>query len=411
MFSPIKAKRLPPKVRLIVIGSLVGILVAELALRLIGYSFPEFYVADLARGYALRPNVQGWYRKEGESFVRINSDGLHDREHSKAKPPHTIRVAVVGDSFAESLQVPIEATFWAIMESRLKECVSAADNVEVLNFGVSGYGTAQELITLRERVWNYSPDIVLLAITTNNDITDNARLLRKTNDVPYFVYKEGQLVLDDSFRSASGFTWKQATQTTPIRFFRDHSRVIQLTIEASRGLRLLLASLRSSHKSPPVHSGDQKPDPRLLVQSVELGIDNFVYVEPANDTWTDAWRVTEDLIVKMCDEVRARGAKFVAVTLSNGVQVTPAPETRAAFMKQFGVTDLFYPDKRIKSLGDLKGFSVITLAPPLQAYAEKNKVFLHGFGDGLGSGHWNVNGHRVAGEMLAEKLCEEGFLK
>src|SRR5258705_13505 len=241
MFSPIKAKRLPAKVRLIVIGSLVGIIVAELALRLVGYSFPEFYVADVARGYALRPNVQGWYRKEGESFVRINSDGFHDREHSKAKPPHTIRVAVVGDSFAESLQVPIDATFWAIMEARLKECAPQAHSVEVLNFGVSGYGTAQELITLRERVWNYSPDIVLLAITTNNDITDNARLLESTNDVPNFVYKEGQTEIEDSFRSASGFAWKQATQTTPIRFFRDRSRVIQLIIEAYRGLRLLLA--------------------------------------------------------------------------------------------------------------------------------------------------------------------------
>jgi hypothetical protein len=411
MFSPIKAKRLPPKVRLIVLGFSVGIIVAEVALRLVGYSFPEFYIADVARGYALRPNVQGWYRKEGESFVSINSDGLHDREHSKAKPPHTVRVAVVGDSFAESLQVPIEATFWAIMEARLKECVSTGDSVEVLNFGVSGYGTAQELITLRERVWKYSPDIVLLAITTNNDITDNSRLLRKTNDVPYFVYKEGQLVLDDSFRSASGFTWKQATQRAPIRFFRDRSRVIQLIIEAYRDLRLMLASLRSSHKLSLIPSGDQKPDPRLLVQSVELGIDNFVYLEPANETWKDAWRVTEDLIVKMYDEVRAKGAKFVAVTLSNGVQVTPAPETRTAFMKQFGVTDLFYPDKRIKALGDRKGFSVITLAPRLQAYAEQNKVFLHGFGVSLGSGHWNVNGHRVAGEMLAEKLCEDGFLK
>src|SRR5258705_6786632 len=147
MFSPIKAKRLLPKVRLIVIGFIVAIILAELALRLVGYSFPEFYIADPARGYALRPNVQGWYRKEGESFVSINSDGLHDREHTKEKPPHTIRVAVVGDSFAESLQVPIEATFWPIMETRLKKCASATDDIELLNFVVSGHGTAQKLIT------------------------------------------------------------------------------------------------------------------------------------------------------------------------------------------------------------------------------------------------------------------------
>ena len=38
--------------------------------------------------------------------------------------------------------------------------------VEVINFGVSGYGTAQELLTLRQKVWDFSPDIVVLAFTT-----------------------------------------------------------------------------------------------------------------------------------------------------------------------------------------------------------------------------------------------------
>jgi hypothetical protein len=47
---------------------------------------------------------------------------------------------------------------------------------------------------------------------------------------------------------------------------------------------------------------------------------------------------------------------------------------------------------------------VITLAPELQAYAEKNGSFLHGFGSNLGNGHWNAVGHRVAGELIAQKL-------
>src|SRR5205814_6625220 len=67
----------------------------------------------------------------------------------------------------------------------LEECnVFPGKKIEVLNFGVSGYGTAQELLTLREQVWKYSPDIVMLAITTNNDITDNLRALKKTDEIP-----------------------------------------------------------------------------------------------------------------------------------------------------------------------------------------------------------------------------------
>jgi hypothetical protein len=45
------------------------------------------------------------------------------------------------------------------------------------------------------------------------------------------------------------------------------------------------------------------------------------------------------------------------------------------------------------------------LAPELQQYAEQHQAFLHGFGSDLGNGHWNSDGHRVAGELLAQKLC------
>jgi hypothetical protein len=49
--------------------------IAEAALRVIGYSFPEFYVVDNSRGYTLRPNASGWYHKENDVFIQINSDG------------------------------------------------------------------------------------------------------------------------------------------------------------------------------------------------------------------------------------------------------------------------------------------------------------------------------------------------
>ena len=93
----------------------------------------------------------------------------------------------------------------------------------------------------------------------------------------------------------------------------------------------------------------EKPD--LFARSAELGADNLVYLEPNNAVWNDAWRVTEGLMVEMRDEVARGGAKFVIVTLSNGPQVLPDPKSREAFMSRIGITDLFYPDNRIKSLG------------------------------------------------------------
>lgn len=409
MHSPRRVSRFLPKLRLILFGLLVGAIVAETALRLMGFSYPEFYRLDESRGYSLRPGAEGWYRKEGESYVRINSDGLRDREHSKNKPADTIRIAVVGDSYAEALQVPMEAAFWSVMGTRLESCGFApGKKIEVINFGVSGYGTAQELITLREQVWSYSPDVVLLAVTTNNDVTDNLRSLKKTDRVPYFIYRDDQLVIDDSFKASRGFRFSQTRLAATGRWLNDHSRLVQALTEAHRGLKVLLSLLRrSARPGAAMAQIDVKPDIELLAHANELGIDNFVYLEPANQEWNDAWRITEGLIVMMHDEVRSRGAAFTLVTLSNGPQVLPDPDKRAEFMKHYGITDLFYPDKRIKALATREGINVITLAPELQSYAERNKVYLHGFDANLGFGHWNATGHRVAGELLAKSLCKE----
>ncbi len=409
-----KRKRfLLPKLALVLFGLLIGAIIAEVGLRAAGYSYPGFYMPDYTLGHALIPGREGWYRKEGESYVRINGAGFRDREHVKSKPENTIRIAVLGDSHTEALQVSVEQAFWAIMEQRLRSCQALADKqIEVLSFGVSGYGTAQELLTLREKVWDYAPDIVLLAITTNNDISDNARALKKTDEAPYFVYQEGKLVLDDSFKSSRSFQWRRSKISNWGRWIKDHSRLLQAINQAHHGFKILLASW----KSEPGSSQASSPNGRtantdLAGRSEELGADNLIYLKPLNSVWEDAWRVTEGLILTMRDEVESRGAKFVVVTLSNGPQVLPDPQARKAYMQRFGVDDFFYPDKRISELCQRGKIPVITLAPELQAAAEKEHIFLHGFGSDIGNGHWNVAGHARAGELIAQKLCQGVFEK
>ncbi|MCA1567423.1 MAG: SGNH/GDSL hydrolase family protein [Acidobacteria bacterium] len=410
------------KLAMLLCAIIFALLVAEIALRVGGYSYPVFYTPDTVRGYALRPGVSGWYRKEGEAYVRINSDGLRDREHAKQKPPNTLRIALLGDSFSEALQVPLEDAYWVIMEERLQGCraFNEGKRVEVINFGVSGYGTAQELLTLREHAWEYSPDIVLLAMTTNNDITDNSRSLKKTDEIPYFVYRDGRLTLDDSFRQTRTFRLRHSALSRAGRWLREHLRVIQAFHEGQYTLKNYLAARRAPaapvapvapkpaafSANAPATNAAARPEDNAAPGANELGLDNLIYSEPADAARQEAWRVTEGLLRLMRDEVRGRGARFLVATLSSGVQVHPRPEARAAFLARVGATDIFYPDTRLKSLGDREGFPVLTLAPSLRQYAEQHQVFLHGFGRSLGNGHWNSTGHRVAGELLAQKICE-----
>jgi hypothetical protein len=418
-----RAVNLKLKLLVVLVSLLVGLLIAEAALRLAGFTYPVFYTTDEARGYALKPDMEGWYRQEGEAYVRINSEGLRDREHTKAKPADTVRIAILGDSYAEALQVPVEDAFWSVLERKLGECGAfGGKKVEVINFGVSGYGTAQELITLRQKVWQYSPDIVMLAVTTNNDIVDNSRALKKTDEIPYYVFREGQLTLDDSFLHTRAFQLRNSILNRMGRWIRDNLRVIQAIHKVQRAIKIRLTARRTRQAAPPAapaqstattteangqkEAGASSP-PAAAVTSEELGVDNWGYRGPEEEVWTDAWRVTEELLRQMRDEVKAKGAQFIVVTLSNGIQVYPEPPVREIFMRRVGVKDLFYPDHRIKAFGDREGFRVVNLAPTLQEYAERNKVFLHGFGRDIGNGHWNSNGHRLAGELLAQQLCQE----
>ena len=392
-------KRILASLLLVISGLVVGLFIAELGLRLIGISYPVFYRADDLTGIALIAGAEGWYRKEGVAYVRINNAGFRDQDHTKEKPANTLRIAVLGDSFAEGFQVPLESTFWAVTGQELQGCSRLGEQrIEVLNFGVSSYGTAQELLTLRHRAWDYNPDIVMLAITTANDISDNSRKLKKLKQlkqseiIPYFLYQGDELILDNSFLDSDSYASRRSRRK--FNEFTNYSRLIQLY--------KYVKNLRANNwrvRRPKFVTADQE-------DLFEPGLLDDIYREPSAPEWKEAWRVTEGLIALMRDEVVEKEVDFIVVTLSNGMQVYPDSAVRERFKESLGVIDLFYPDMRIKALGEREGFPVINLAPLIWAYTKENHTFVHGFENTrLGIGHWNDMGHRLAGQIIAEEIC------
>jgi hypothetical protein len=136
-------------------------------------------------------------------------------------------------------------------------------------------------------------------------------------------------------------------------------------------------------------------------------LDDMVYQSPNDPEWQKAWSVTDAMLVEMNKEVSAKGALFLAVTLSNAAQVDPEPQGAVILARTLGVKDLFYPEERIKALGEKEGFAVLNLAEPMAAYAIEHHVYLHGFFNTvMGRGHWNAAGHQLAGELISRRLCE-----
>uniref|UniRef100_A0A7C3Z2Q0 SGNH/GDSL hydrolase family protein n=1 Tax=Desulfobacca acetoxidans TaxID=60893 RepID=A0A7C3Z2Q0_9BACT len=391
-------KQTTAKIFTILASVVLALVLCEAGLRGLGIGYPDVFDYDPLLGSKLRPGISGYFLKEGGGYVSINSDGLRDREHALPHPPNTLRIAVLGDSFAEAMQVNQDEAFWAVMERNLQSCPNLGGRrVEAINFGQAGFGTAQELLALRHRAGKYSPDIVLLAFFTGNDVADNSPALMQFDYNPYFTINNGKLVLHDE-RTRQRWEEEQQKKSWGGEFKRwrqDHFRTFQVLQQFQKTLKNRWSMVSGTGKA-------------IAAQVIpEAGLSDSIFREPATAVWQEAWKVTEALLLQMQNEVAARGARFFVVVLSSGIQVHPDSAVRAGYARQLGVPDLFYPDRRVEQFCRQHGIPVLLLAPAFQAYATEHQVFLHGFRGNLGSGHWNQAGHRLAGEMLAKWLCQQ----
>ena len=107
----------------------------------------------------------------------------------------------------------------------------------------------------------------------------------------------------------------------------------------------------------------------------------------------------------MSREVGERGKDFMVGTLTIGIQVNPNKSERTRFMQRLGIASLDYPDRRIAAFTASHGIQTVTLLDDFRRHAEARGVFLHGFND-RGTGHWNANGHRLAGKLIARRICQ-----
>ena len=96
----------------------------------------------------------------------INSAGFRDREFPEAKPPNTFRIVVLGDSIIWGHGLLIEDSFAKQLETLLNQ--NSDRTFEVLNFGVSGYSTQQEVELYRVRAKRYDPDLVIVGYCLND---------------------------------------------------------------------------------------------------------------------------------------------------------------------------------------------------------------------------------------------------
>lgn len=132
------------------------------------------------------PNAQYWQiTPETKVHVRINAQGIRsDQTYSYKKPSGQCRILLFGDSFFVGYEVDLTDSFAYLLEQQLQR---EGFPCQVINLAVSGFGTAEMLITLKEEGLKYEPDIVIFQ-WHGTDFTDNVR------SGLFKLDKEGQLV-------------------------------------------------------------------------------------------------------------------------------------------------------------------------------------------------------------------------
>ena len=151
---------------LLMVSLLFSMVVGEVGLRFLGYAgAPESLIGNIRQiddpilNWRFVPNSTV---QDGKVVSHYNSAGFRDREHAAAKPVGIARIVVVGDSVTEGSGVGQEELFASYVQALL------GSRYEIINLGMSGLNTPQEIHILDVEGMKYAPDIVVVNFILND---------------------------------------------------------------------------------------------------------------------------------------------------------------------------------------------------------------------------------------------------
>jgi len=348
----------------------VGLIASEFATRLFKpqllFRYPKgMYEGHPTRGYRLAPNFRGeMSTPEYRTAIVTNSLGMREDRNVTPAHPGVFRVLAIGDSFTMGVGVERDETFLALAERALQ---ARGVRVEILNAGVPGYGTREEVDVLARDGLALQPDLVLLCFFVGNDFWDNAR------DATLRV-RDGELVDGEP----TGGTLPPAFRT----FLARHSHLYHLLWPYQRML-----------------FGNDGADRRSQLKSLSI-------FGPAAGDAREAWRATEKYLDEFLDLARAHGIPTAVVVIPDPLQVDRA-HWHATAIKLGRDSDpeaLEMPNRRLAEILSTERVPFVDLLPALRADPAPESLYLP-----LDK-HWTREGNRIAGAALAAYLIDATLL-
>lgn len=390
----------------LLIGSVaLSLLVGEAALRV-------FYAGDVHDHRLLTTYhpVLGWMKIPNKTGIHsapeyrvtetMNSEGIRGPEYSRVKPPGERRILILGDSFAEGYTVEFDELFSEVLKHRLNARVNGKGyHYEVINTGTGGYSTDQELLLFQTLGKTYHPDITILMFVDNDVFYNNSASYPRGNK-PLFRLEDGVLRLTNVPVPRSTVERPSSPGTSPSAggvkaWLGEHSRFYAMAAEQARRNTMLRELAVNLRLMTPQWEQGVEPVPE------EFGVLKQVY----DPSIVEAWVITEALLRLLRDEVAAAGAQLVIYYVPGNYRVDP--EVWAMASKRYGFSEEGWSAMRAeRELGGICARLGIRLIDPSDRFVAEAKR-LAAQGDHLFfpmDGHWNRNGHRLAGEVLTDYL-------
>ncbi|MFC1835250.1 hypothetical protein ACFL2Q_11025 [Thermodesulfobacteriota bacterium] len=304
--------------------------------------------------YGYEPNDKFRY----VNLVRWNSRGYFDHDYPFEKPAAAYRIVFIGDSYVESIQVPLASTFHKLLGTALNEFGSRSTEppviFEVIALGNSGSGQRNHLKALKNEALLYNPDMVVTTLCQNDFCDDDPTLnLERALDL-------GEV-------------------TPRLRGMLRHG-LYAPAFALNRYQQLLRNRIKIS---PELLQWSSEPIPRI----------------------EQAWERTLGFVADSNDFCRSKGIEFRLVHLSSELELkyAMAPEATILALKSLAGPHWDFPWDPTRSLKRLNRFAkehgvkVISLHEPFVAAQKSTGKLI--FGD-----HFSFFGHQIAAQALQSEL-------
>lgn len=305
-----------------------------------------------------------------------NSRGWRDREYPLEATARTQRIVVLGDAFTWGYRVRDREVYPEVLESLMEK-------TDVINLGVPGFATDQELQYFKRAGLPYHPDTVILGFYLDNIYEADGKLVNQALARPA---DESSNTTQQSNEPAAGPVLRLK------QYLKVHSALYRWGQEQLTTNRILVKILASAGLREPLGG----------VESLDISLLPSLKHRPASIVALIA--LAEAKLLELHRLLTEQGIRFIIVLIPSETSIDQRAFDQAIALTQFDRDD-FDLDQPYRLLEEFARTNKIELINPTNVFRQ-----IHSAGDSLylvHDKHFSPKGHQVFAQEIYRYLTQD----